>query len=158
MILFTLDEIRVFVRVLAEELQDRGPRLNQKELMNADSELYGNVIERFIRQMEVVDNDRAGAKVDSKQQISKTDPRLPDPINPQNMGVEETAQYLRVSINTLYKWTSQGSIPHSKVGTKKLSFCRKDLDQFLATRRVAGDLDINQRASDTAGRLRNDKG
>jgi len=38
-----------------------------------------------------------------------------------NMSVEEAVSYLRVSINTLYKWTSQGTIPYRKVGTKKFA-------------------------------------
>jgi len=74
--------------------------------------------------------------------------------NPANMSVSEASRYLRISPNTLYKWTSQGRIPHRKVGTKKLGFNRDELDQFLASRRVADDIEIKERASRTVGRMR----
>lgn len=73
--------------------------------------------------------------------------------NPINMGVSEAAIYLRVSPNTIYKWTSQGRIPYRKVGTKKLSFCKEELDRFIASRRVADDTELQERAAKTAGKL-----
>ena len=43
------------------------------------------------------------------------------PAPEMNMSVEKAVSYLRVSINTLYKWTSQGTIPYRKVGTIKFA-------------------------------------
>ena len=155
MILFTLDEIETFVMILTEQLRAQGARISPQDLLNPESEMYAGVIQRFIVQIE----DKGITLHDMKNPLNRgsrsAKDRATQAMNPQNMGVEETAEYLRVSVNTLYKWTSQGKVPHSKVGSKKLSFSRTDLDEFLRTRRVAGDLEINQRANNLAERLRN---
>jgi len=45
----------------------------------------------------------------------------------------ETAEYLRVSIKTLYKWNSIGILQSIKLGGIK--YCREDLDKLIKGRR-----------------------
>ena len=50
--------------------------------------------------------------------------------------IEEAAEYINFSINTLYSWTSRRMIPHFKQNGR-LRFCRKELDQWMEDSAVA---------------------
>jgi len=50
-------------------------------------------------------------------------------------GVKETAEYLGISIETLYSWTYQRKIPYVKVG-RLVKFDPQDLDKWLEERKV----------------------
>jgi len=45
----------------------------------------------------------------------------------------ETAEYLRVSVNTLYKWNSTGVLQPIKLGGIK--YCKEDLDKLIEGRK-----------------------
>jgi excisionase family DNA binding protein len=47
------------------------------------------------------------------------------------MNITEASRYLKTSVSTLYRYTSQRFIPHHKPG-KQLYFFRDELDQWLA--------------------------
>lgn len=51
------------------------------------------------------------------------------------MGVQQAADYLGLSVGTIYQWRSQHKIPYIKVG-RKLKFKKDQLDQWLADRTV----------------------
>lgn len=47
---------------------------------------------------------------------------------------DETAQYLGISINTLYKYVNEGKIPYKKIpGSNLLRFRKQSLDLWLET-------------------------
>ena len=45
----------------------------------------------------------------------------------------ETAEYLKVSVNTLYKWNSTGVLQPIKLGGIK--YCKEDLDKLIEGRK-----------------------
>lgn len=45
----------------------------------------------------------------------------------------ETAEYLRVSVKTLYKWNSIGVLHPVKLGGIK--YCKEDIDRLIEDRR-----------------------
>jgi len=47
------------------------------------------------------------------------------------MSVEEVARYLDMSVSTVYKLTSDGTLPHYKPKGKKLYFKRSELDSWV---------------------------
>jgi len=49
------------------------------------------------------------------------------------MTLVETAEYLRVSVNTLYKWNSTGVLQPIKLGGIK--YCKEDLDKLIEGRK-----------------------
>jgi len=49
------------------------------------------------------------------------------------MTVIETAEYLRVSVNTFYKWNSIGVLQPIKLGGIK--YCKEDLDKLIEGRK-----------------------
>ena len=52
--------------------------------------------------------------------------------NPEVMTIEETAQYLRVPLSSLYKLAQRGEIPCHKVG-RHWRFRRQAIDLWLET-------------------------
>ncbi len=60
------------------------------------------------------------------------------------MDVQQTANYLGLSVGTIYQWRSQHKIPYIKVG-RKLKFKKDQLDQWLADRTVQVGLEPSLR-------------
>jgi len=152
MMLFTTEDLLRLREILLEESRGAtpGPRfpgqinLNMEIWINAIQQMIQDSSDQEINQILESTTEHPIARVARKYHLR----------NPQNMNISEAAEYLNVATNTLYKWTSQGKVPHRKVGSKKLSFCREELDQFLASHRVADDLEIKQNAIRIAGKNR----
>lgn len=53
-------------------------------------------------------------------------------VPPEVMGVQELAEYLRISVHTVYRLAEQGKIPGRKVG-KHWRFHREVIVDWLAT-------------------------
>ena len=51
------------------------------------------------------------------------------------MGTDELAEYIGMSINTVYYWVLTKQIPHYKLGNR-VKFNIADVDQWLETRKV----------------------
>ena len=51
----------------------------------------------------------------------------------------ELAQYLKISVDLVYKLTQHGKIPVSKVGTL-LRFDREEIDEWVKSQRPSGKL------------------
>ena len=51
------------------------------------------------------------------------------------LGVKEVADYLEVSVNTIYSWCSQRKIPFSKIGGLN-RFDRKKIDEWFEDNEV----------------------
>lgn len=54
---------------------------------------------------------------------------------PNLMSIQQTAEYLGLSVGTIYQWRSQHKIPYIKVG-RKVRFRKEQLEQWLAERTV----------------------
>jgi len=52
------------------------------------------------------------------------------------MTLEEVAEYLRLSIHTIYKMAQKGKIPALKAG-KKWRFRKEDIDQWLKLNKLS---------------------
>ena len=50
--------------------------------------------------------------------------------------VEDTAEFLDLSIQRIYKMTSNKEIPHYKPGGKKIYLKRQELEQWVLTSRI----------------------
>ena len=51
-------------------------------------------------------------------------------ITPEIMTIGETAQYLRISLSSLYKYAQEGKIPCQKIG-RHWRFRRESIDRWL---------------------------
>lgn len=54
---------------------------------------------------------------------------------PHLMNIQQAAEYLGLSVGTLYQWRCQRKVPYIKVG-RKLKFKKDQLDHWLAARTV----------------------
>jgi excisionase family DNA binding protein len=67
-----------------------------------------------------------------KSEFAKDAPLSP---NARLVNVQQAAQYLAVSVSTLYGWVYQRRIPFVKVG-RALRFDVSDLDRFIESNRI----------------------
>lgn len=51
------------------------------------------------------------------------------------IGIQDVAEYLGVSTNTIYAWISQKRIPYYKVG-RLVKFDAAEIDRWIATKKV----------------------
>ncbi|WP_157893266.1 helix-turn-helix domain-containing protein [Salegentibacter sediminis] len=56
----------------------------------------------------------------------------------ETLSAKEAAQYMGISLSTLYQLTSQSKITHYKPSGKLIFFKRKDLDDFLQQNKSEG--------------------
>ncbi len=56
----------------------------------------------------------------------------------ETLSAKEAAQYMGISLNTLYQLTSQSKITHYKPSGKLIFFKKKDLDDFLQQNKYEG--------------------
>ena len=56
--------------------------------------------------------------------------------------IEESSEFLGLSVSRLYKMTSNKEIPHYKPGGKKIYLNRKELEQWVLNSRVASNNDL----------------
>lgn len=69
------------------------------------------------------------------------------------LNAEEAAEFLQLSIHTLYGKTSKREIPHTKRG-KKLLFKRSELEQWIDQGRISTQEELQQQAVDRMRRRR----
>ena len=78
-------------------------------------------------------------------------PKLHDTIAMRKLlSIQETADYLGISITTLYTWVCKRKIPFVKVG-KLVKFEDRDLNKWIAKRRVttADNITVTQTQTET---------
>lgn len=51
------------------------------------------------------------------------------------MTIEELSEFLKMPINTIYKWTHRNYIPHYKIG-KKVRFDLREITSWLETKHI----------------------
>jgi excisionase family DNA binding protein len=154
MILFGVRDIGLLMNMIADEVGRKLRGAVLAELRDSGSEMWVHIVERFLTEIINVEGIQLSDCI-RKGGANPWFDQLGNLVgNPMNMGVPETASYLHVSVNTIYKWTSQGKIPHRKIGTKKLSFCKDELDRFVASRRVSGDEETTRLSSSFVRRER----
>lgn len=59
--------------------------------------------------------------------------------------IENAAEYLGISVGTLYVWVHQGKIPHIKMG-RLLKFDKLQLDLFIERNQVKAKVDLSGEA------------
>ena len=67
-------------------------------------------------------------------------------FNKEVLTSQEAAQYMGISLSTLYKLTMTAKVPHSKPGGKMCYFNRVELERWLQSNRVATTDEIEQKA------------
>jgi len=96
-----------------------------------------NPFELIVQKLNTIENLLRTAM---KPEVSKS--FLPEVIN-----IDEASDYVHLSKSTIYKQTSERTIPHFKRG-KKLYFKRSELDEWLTTNKVDTQEENEKKAID----------
>jgi excisionase family DNA binding protein len=62
------------------------------------------------------------------------------------ISAEQAAQFLKIKLNTIYAKVEKGELPHYRSGKRKLLFSKKELGEYVATRKGKINKDINDAA------------
>ncbi len=57
-------------------------------------------------------------------------------INQDFLSASEAATFLKLKLNTIYSKAEKGELPYSRSGKRKLLFSKKELEEFVAKRKV----------------------
>jgi excisionase family DNA binding protein len=52
------------------------------------------------------------------------------------LSADQAAKFLKIKLNTIYSKVEKGELPYSRSGKRKLLFSKKDLEQYVANRKV----------------------
>lgn len=74
------------------------------------------------------------------------------------LNMEETALYMGICVNSLYKLTSGNKIPFYKPNGKNIYFDKEEIDNWIKQGRVATEVEIQQKAEEFTYNKRNGKG
>jgi excisionase family DNA binding protein len=72
-----------------------------------------------------------------------TEPALNNPLN-----YERAADYLGISVNTLYSMVCNKKITCHKPSRKQIFFRREDLDAYAYRNKILADFEVNEKAED----------
>ena len=56
------------------------------------------------------------------------------------MTYKECADYLRISVNTLYSWTQRGLVPSIQISRRCTRFDRAAIEKWVADRAAGGEV------------------
>ena len=81
---------------------------------------------------------------EAMEQISKNKASKELNIDEENLSAEQAANYLKIKLNTVYSKKATGELPYSRSGERKLLFSKKDLDKYIANRKVKSNDEIKE--------------
>jgi excisionase family DNA binding protein len=62
------------------------------------------------------------------------------------LSAKEAADFLKIKLNTLYSKVEKGELPHSRSGKRKLLFCKKELIEFIESKKSKSNTQIREEA------------
>lgn len=109
--------------------------------MNKHQLPLGDLLPQIYHHINVV--VRSSVK-EAMEQISKNKASKEPNMDEENLSAEQTANYLKIKLNTVYSKKSKGELPYSRSGERKLLFSKKDLDKYIANRKVKSNDEIKE--------------
>ncbi len=83
------------------------------------------------------------AAKDAVEQVLKMKSDEDSSRNQDFLSAEQAASYLKIKLNTIYSKVEKGELPYSRSGKRKLLFSKKDLEQYVANRKVKSHDEIS---------------
>lgn len=62
------------------------------------------------------------------------------------LSAEQAADFLKIKLSTIYSKVEKGDLPHYRSGKRKLLFSKKELEDYITTRRGKTNQDISDEA------------
>jgi excisionase family DNA binding protein len=89
---------------------------------------------------------------EAMEQISKNKSSKELDMDDDSLASEQAANYLKIKLNTLYSKVEKGEVPYSRSGKRKLLFSKKELEKYVANRRVKSNDEINEEVENYLGK------
>ena len=109
--------------------------------MNKHQLPLGDLLPQIYHHINVV--VRSSVK-EAMEQISKNKSSKEPNMDDDSLASEQAANYLKIKLNTLYSKVEKGEVPYSRSGKRKLLFSKKDLDKYIANRKVKSKDEIKE--------------
>ena len=81
---------------------------------------------------------------EAMEQSSKSKPSKESNIDEDFLSAEQAASFLKLKLNTIYSKAEKGDLPFYRSGKRKLLFSKKELEQYVAKRKVKSLDEINE--------------
>ena len=68
------------------------------------------------------------------------------------LSAEQAASFLKIKLNTIYSKVEKGELPYSRSGKRKLLFSKKELERYIANRKVKSNDEIKEEVENYIGK------
>jgi len=86
---------------------------------------------------------RSAAKEAMEQLLKGKSSKVPN-MEEDFLSAEQAASFLKLKLNTIYSKAEKGDLPFYRSGKRKLLFSKKELEQYVAKRKVKSLDEINE--------------
>ena len=81
---------------------------------------------------------------EAMEQISKNKSSKEPNMDEDFLSAEQAASFLKIKLNTIYSKVEKGELPYSRSGKRKLLFSKKELERYIANRKVKSNDEIKE--------------
>ena len=81
---------------------------------------------------------------EAMEQISKNKSSKEPNMDEDFLSAEQAASFLKIKLNTIYSKVEKGELPYSRSGKRKLLFSKKELEKYIASRKVKSNDEIKE--------------
>ena len=84
------------------------------------------------------------AAIEAMEQLLKGKSSKEPNMDEDFLSAEQAASFLKLKLNTIYSKAEKGDLPFYRSGKRKLLFSKKELEQYVAKRKVKSLDEINE--------------
>jgi prophage regulatory protein len=81
---------------------------------------------------------------EAMEQISQNKTSKESNMDEDFLSAEQAASFLKIKLNTIYSKVGKSQLPYSRSGDRKLLFSKKDLENYVAKRKVKSNEEIKE--------------
>ncbi|MEY4835542.1 helix-turn-helix domain-containing protein [Flavobacterium sp.] len=89
---------------------------------------------------------------EAMEQISKNKSSKEPNMDEDFLSAEQAASFLKIKLNTIYSKVEKGELPYSRSGKRKLLFSKKELERYIANRKVKSNDEIKEEVENYIGK------
>lgn len=109
--------------------------------MNKEQVPVSDLLPRIFHHINVV--VRSSVK-EAMEEISKNKSSKKSNLDEDFLSAEQAASFLKIKLNTIYSKVEKGELPYSRSGKRKLLFSKKELEKYIANRKVKSNEEIKE--------------
>jgi excisionase family DNA binding protein len=109
--------------------------------MNIEENLVSHLLPQIYRHINMA--VRSAFK-EAMEQSSRKNLSQESSIDEDYLSAEQAASFLKLKLCTIYSKAEKGDLPYSRSGKRKLLFSKKELEAYVAKRKVKSHDEINE--------------